>query len=269
MYQEYPHLEVSDEESMTIWRYMDIPKLVSMLDKKALFFARSDKLSDPFEGLLTKASIKRLDSVLEEVNKGDPARSIVLQLTNIMKNYPKQSKPYFYINCWHAKNCESMAMWSIYAKSDKGISIQSNLKKLKDCLKNSQCYNDEKFIIPPIIHTEKVKYINTETFIEDFSSSNWNRSCFFKKLESYDYESEIRALIDLTSESENGFDYLNVVENDGIYIHINLDKLIEKIFVCPFAPNWVFDVVKSISERYGIGEEKVTKSSLVAGSTLQ
>jgi len=37
-----------------IWRYMTIAKLLSLLDNRALFFARLDKLNDPFEGSITK-----------------------------------------------------------------------------------------------------------------------------------------------------------------------------------------------------------------------
>lgn len=33
-----------------IWRYMSLAKFMSLLDTRALFFARSDRLGDPFEG---------------------------------------------------------------------------------------------------------------------------------------------------------------------------------------------------------------------------
>jgi hypothetical protein len=33
-----------------VWRYMSLTKFVSMLDTKSLYFSRTDKLSDPFEG---------------------------------------------------------------------------------------------------------------------------------------------------------------------------------------------------------------------------
>lgn len=35
-----------------LWRYMDFTKFVSLLEKSALFFARADKLDDPFEGFI-------------------------------------------------------------------------------------------------------------------------------------------------------------------------------------------------------------------------
>ena len=39
------------------WRYLDLPKYLSMLDSQALFFCRLDKLGDPFEGSLPRANI--------------------------------------------------------------------------------------------------------------------------------------------------------------------------------------------------------------------
>lgn len=268
MSQENSNIESAGEESIKVWRYMDIAQLISMLDKKALFFVRSDKLQDSFEGLLTKASINSLNSSLEKVNDNDPCKYIVKQVIDIMKDVPNKGKPYFYINSWHKSEYESMAMWSIYAKSNKGISIQSNFQKLKECLLNSHCHYNEERIKSPFIHLKDVEYVNTEVYCQDFSDKKWNLNCYFNKLKSYDYEREVRAVIDLTSESDNEFDYKEVIENNGIYIYISLD-FVEKIFVCPLAPNWVFDVVKSIAEKYGVSEEKVVRSSLITDHMLR
>ena len=41
-----------------LWRYMDFTKFVALLEMRALFFARSDKLNDPFEGSLPKRNIE-------------------------------------------------------------------------------------------------------------------------------------------------------------------------------------------------------------------
>ncbi|KAF5417648.1 MAG: hypothetical protein C5S38_01290 [Candidatus Methanophagaceae archaeon] len=50
MYKEHPAFEKPSDEDIKIWRYIDFTKFVSLLDKKALFFARADRLSDSFEG---------------------------------------------------------------------------------------------------------------------------------------------------------------------------------------------------------------------------
>ena len=40
-----------------LWRFMSFTKFVSLLARNALFFARADKLGDPFEGSLTPLNV--------------------------------------------------------------------------------------------------------------------------------------------------------------------------------------------------------------------
>jgi len=44
-------------DKTTIWQYMDFTKLISILERKELFFARIDKMDDLYEG--TIASFNR------------------------------------------------------------------------------------------------------------------------------------------------------------------------------------------------------------------
>ena len=53
MYEEHPAC-TSPPPNAILWRYMDFMKYVSLLDRKALFFGRVDKLGDPFEGFYTR-----------------------------------------------------------------------------------------------------------------------------------------------------------------------------------------------------------------------
>ena len=48
-----------------LWRFMDFPKLVSILDTKALFFTRADKLEDRFEGAWSNATLQLLEGAVE------------------------------------------------------------------------------------------------------------------------------------------------------------------------------------------------------------
>ena len=51
MYKEHRACNPPSSDAI-LWRYMDFTKYVSLLEKRALFFARADKLEDPFEGYL-------------------------------------------------------------------------------------------------------------------------------------------------------------------------------------------------------------------------
>ena len=71
MYKEVPYLEIPVNEKATIWRYLDFTKFVSLLDKRALFFSRTDKLGDPFEGSCAKRSIKERAKIFDSEYTGD------------------------------------------------------------------------------------------------------------------------------------------------------------------------------------------------------
>jgi len=49
---DWPYKEIPPSE--TLWRYMDFWKFEDMLAKSALYFARQDRFSDPFEGRLSQ-----------------------------------------------------------------------------------------------------------------------------------------------------------------------------------------------------------------------
>ncbi len=55
-----------------LWRFMDFSKLVSLLDRKALFFTRAHKLEDQFEGTWSKATVLLLQgTTLRETVEAD------------------------------------------------------------------------------------------------------------------------------------------------------------------------------------------------------
>ena len=53
-------------------------------------------------------------------------------------------------------------------------------------------------------------------------------------------------------------------EVPGLAIQIDLEQLVQRVVVAPKAPSWHLDVVRSLLERYGLGElaQIVHKSDL-------
>jgi hypothetical protein len=47
-----PGIDETSDDS-TIWQYMDFAKLVSILERRELFFVRIDRVTDPYEGRLS------------------------------------------------------------------------------------------------------------------------------------------------------------------------------------------------------------------------
>lgn len=160
MYKIYPQLDLPDDKT-PIWRYLDFTKFVSLLDTSSLYFTRSDKLGDPFEGsypnatvLLRKARAKR---------KGSSDRLF----SQTMAYFPQFTA----INCWHINEIESTAMWKTYLKSDEGISIKSTVKRLKTC------FDDVKYNI----YIGKVKYVDYKKDLIDDDDYNLLTPYFYKR----------------------------------------------------------------------------------------
>jgi len=234
MYKKHPDLIVPND-NMTIWRYMDFTKFVSLLDKQALFFCRVDKLGDPFEGSHPKANI----SLRAEIYKDE------LPLEDISEIY-RLLREFTVVNCWHINRFESAAMWKLYLKSDEGIPIRSTFGRLRDGLKDAE----------PDIYIGKVQYIDYEKdrMLDDPLSS------FLHKRKSFEHEVELRAVIQqlpedgLSKDSERPFD-------NGLYIPVDLGLLINQICLAPTSTKWMHDLVTSVTKKYGLKKE-VCQSSL-------
>jgi len=146
-----------------------------------------------------------------------------------------------YINCWHQNECESAAMWDLYIKSNEGIAIQSSVAKL--CGSFNDCDHE--------VYIGRTKYI--ESLTEKLPNTNPLGSYLYKR-KSFAHELEIRAIINLKNK--------NKPQAMGIFIPINSNLLIEKIYVAPTAEKWIFELVKRLVEKYQLDKE-VIKSSLL------
>ncbi|WPR75227.1 hypothetical protein [Algoriphagus sp. NG3] len=210
---------------------MDITKFLSILDSETLYFPRADKLGDPFEGSYTKKSI---------VDRNDGG-----------KNYSKwyeDLKTKMLISCWHMNNYESEAMWKLYLKSDEGIAIQSTYRRLKNS-----------FNIDDNYHTQigVVEYLDYE--IDSFQVGN-TFNPFLRKRKSFEHERELRAIIDLGTWNPGSNSAKERVDF-GKYIRADIHELIESIYVAPYSPDWMNELVESLIKRFDFSF-KVNQSSM-------
>jgi len=234
MYKEHPDLKKPKNDSI-IWRYLDFTKFVSLLDRKALFFTRADKLGDPFEGSHPKANIP----LRAKIYKGEIPLEDIGEIYKLLREFTA-------VNCWHLSRHESAAMWRLYLKSNEGIAIQSTFKRLKDSIRDKK--HD--------IFIGKVQYVDyeKERITDDPMSS------FLYKRKSFEHELELRAVIQelppkgLSTRSKRPFD-------DGVSVPVDLNLLISKICLAPTSPKWLHELVESVTRKYQLYKE-VCQSSL-------
>jgi hypothetical protein len=270
-----PFYEYPADLNHPIWRYMDLPKFVSLLENSSLFFPRADKLGDHFEGSfsdLNQGDIERQRLHYISHLKGLPSGVTESELnafeTQLMGQYEsiatlrKWERKWTYISCWHANRHESAAMWRLYSKSDDVIAVQSTFQRLLDCLRPHRK--------PP--HGEPklgmAHYFDPET---ERVRTNVHLSHFFHKFKSFEHEKELRAVMqDLptkpieagkraslgivtASPGQPSFQYdFDKEPLEGVSLRIDLPLLIERIYVSPYAARWFADLVGNIVRRYSL-----------------
>jgi len=136
---------------------------------------------------------------------------------------------------------ESAAMWKLYGRSNEGICIQSTYSKLKRC-----------FVAEERVFAGIVKYIDYET--EHIRDGLNLFSPFMHKRISFAHEREVRAVILRHPKSEDDANTLDLsVETieHGTLVEVDLDVLVERIYVAPDAPAWFKELVGSVLRKYG------------------
>jgi len=221
-----------------VWRYLDLPKFISLLHSKSLFFSLPSSFNDPYEG----RSAKKYVDELKEKYKDTSLYKISLLNLNIST----------FVNCWHYNNYESEAMWKVFSDSKNSISIQSNYHKLINC-------------IPEKIEGSKI-YAGLIRYIDYYSEDqiiNEPLDLFCYKRKAYEHDHEIRLIFDKKqnfpnipiSEINEAIKLGKITSNDlpkrNYSIEINLENLIENIYVSPNSDKWFDEIVRSIIKQYG------------------
>jgi hypothetical protein len=156
----------------TIWRYMNFPKFINLLQQSELFFCRLDKLSDQLEGTLPS---KFAGGLYKEVQKNLSAHKPYISQREIDEKAdkrvktPETFKKYTLVNCWSIDEEESFALWKLYLGCQPyGVAILTKYENLK------KSFMDESFSIL----FGMVYYDNDKVQREQQSSVPFRKSMF-------------------------------------------------------------------------------------------
>jgi len=242
-YSHVPRLYIIPEQNDSLWRYMDFAKFVSLLKNRALYFSAAKLFKDPFEGAIgVKAREKEWDenflSKFKKVTKKSAGNNIHLSqkaLLAAFKSVGEESRECTFINCWHLNEYESEAMWSLYVRDRSyAIAIRTTYERLYNAIGKN-----------PLIDIGRVNYIDyAETFVEI-------RAPFWYKRKSFQHENEVRAIL-------TDYDKKDV---NGLYVEIDLEILLQAVYISPSSPDWVSDLVADICGKYNVSPS-IKKSDL-------
>jgi hypothetical protein len=219
-----------DNENIKIWRYMDFPKYLSLLDNKDLYFSSATKMDDKFEGVFPKQNIEN-----QNIQYGEMGMSS--ELIKLARENTEKVKKICLVNCWHMNNYESDTMWGRYVKDNMGIVIQSTFKKFEKIFSKESN-----------VHVGIIRYIDFEK--ESIPDGNFYH-VFLHKRKQYAGDQELRAITHYKTDS-NPISEKELNSITGRSVKINLNELIEKIYVSPVSPRWFLELTRSISAKFGI-----------------
>jgi hypothetical protein len=226
-YQEHPSFRRPVDENAKVWRFMDFAKFVQLVDSKALFFCRADRLGDDFEGYYAKGN-RKWNPILYR-NKLTPES--IENLTKGLEEYLLTQRLYVFLNCWHLSDYESHGLWQLYSGS-RGLALQSTFGRLRDSFNNN----------PENIFIGKVNYIDWD---EDWIPMAFILDPFLHKRRNFESEKELRAVTYYDPKPEHYTEF-------GKHVEVDLEVLIEAIYTQPKSPDWFIRLIETVLRKYNL-----------------
>lgn len=212
----HPSVRTPPDE-VRVWRYVDFTRMLALLESRALYFSSVEVLAleDPYEGLLATPTVVRMRAGPREVAEHNLAAM-------------RTGRRLVYASCWHQGEDESLAMWKLYVPQNQGIAIQSSIAGIKRAVSSSRIG----------VFIGAVNYIDYD--IEDADDFN---ALFLalRKRRSFEHEREVRVLVGPRADGAL-----------GVAVPVELDVLVERIYVAPTSPPWIRDLIEKLTRRFGI-----------------
>ena len=227
MYITNANIKLPEDPNTVVWKYLDLSKFLDLLMSDKLFMSRSDKFEDQYEGTFSEPTF-------EEIKK------LSIDNPDFLKYY-KTHREKVAISSWHINEYESFAMWQIFTQNSEGLAIQSTIGRL------------QRSLIPEINFKQYIGEVNYIDYKKEHIPFDDMFFPFLFKRKSFQYEGEVRIITDI-GESD-------IKINDGLKINVDINQLIEKIYIHPKSENWYKNLVIQLVKQLGF-DFTIEKSDL-------
>ena len=257
---------------------------MDLLSAGELFFSplASFAQTDPFEGYLPSVALDAHASIsrkyvedlershqqlaMSRANQGFPLteeeieklRASVDDLRSSFRRLLPAIAKTTMVNCWHASDSESEAMWRLYAENGKAVAIETTLDALKEAIQARD--------YPSLVHIYPVKYLDF------FDSALKPPDCLVEghlapllKRSSYEHEREVRAFIGkMAPDPRTGAD-VGFWQPISIRLPVDVKTLVRAVHISPYAREPFPSSVVKVSEAFGLDAGLVRPSKLLSG----
>ena len=227
MYLNNKNIKLPENPDTVVWKYLDLSKFLELLLSQKLFMSRSDKFEDQYEGTFSEPTYEEIKKL--SVNNPE------------FLNYYKSHREKVAVSSWHINEYESFAMWQIFTQNSEGLAIQSTIRRLQNAVVPEKKFDQ---------YIGEVNYIDYKKEYIPFDDMFFP---FLFKRKSFQYEREVRIISDVTQS--------NIKLNDGLKINVDINQLIEKIYIHPKSENWYKNLVIQLVKELGF-DFKIEKSDL-------
>jgi len=240
VYTKHPDFDPPQDNDL-LWRYFDLARYLDLLIREQLFFASLETMEDPFEAALPGTT----------------------------PDHHHDAPPCLAISSWHNSPEENYAMWKIYAEGNAGLAICTTFADLRDSFKRS----DKPIWIGKVAYYNHQRnqpcetglaIANADPAAADTTAVNTSLGFYLRKRSVYAYEKEVRCCY---QPKENELDpHEKNTEFKGIYIPVDIDRLIGRIYISPYAPAWFRQLIAGLNKKFGI-QKQIIHSDLLGGQT--
>jgi hypothetical protein len=225
---DHPSFPQPPDPSVLAWRYIDTPKLVSLLLRRELHLRRVDLLPDKFEGTHPKLTrglvLAQLTSPAPQ-GAGLDRETAERLIPDFVGPDSKFMRSTAYASCWRLGNRESEAMWRLYCGTSEGVALVLPYSRLRASLDD------------PTTYLGIVTYVDFET--EVFSLRNMFNLVMHKRRE-FEHEDEARLVSWRPPPAKL---------QPSIALPWAPEEHIQRIVVSPYADAWYLDTIRELVAR--------------------
>jgi hypothetical protein len=212
-----------DDLNDKIWRYMDLPKFIYLLDTRKLYLSRADTYEDAHEGA-TPFAQKNWET------QKDPKNS------ESFADFRYRQREWTFISCWSHRDHESHALWRIFCGPTQGVAICSRYRRLAELM---NLKGEDKEV--GLVDYGRDEIIPQNTLVP-----------FFRKRKAFAYEQKARFVANI-------YRCIDVRDQTGKLLGprpclqiplLDLSAFAEAIRIHPESAAGYVDVVKSLVNKY-------------------